>query len=254
MRVMMKRITENRVVRFSAPQNGQAVAPSITLEGQLLTRFLVNLGEYYQFLDKTDRKLHNIQATEILVASGIERKGDFESEDRLREIEPKLQALPSVVSTELVFDEEHSLWELRFRDQHQIEHVINWTLVALPEFRQTVQRWKLVAEYNHAPFVIGDAESEALPIEKADGRELLDYIMNESKKLFSVQRYKGLGEMRADQLWETTMDPEKRTLLSVRLEDLVETEEIFTTLMGENVESRRKFIEDNALDVKNLDI
>ena len=70
----------------------------------------------------------------------------------------------------------------------------------------------------------------------------------------SVQRYKGLGEMNAEQLWETTMNPDKRTLLQVRLEDLVECEEIFSTLMGENVESRRKFIEDNALDVRNLDV
>ena len=64
----------------------------------------------------------------------------------------------------------------------------------------------------------------------------------------------GLGEMTSSQLWETTMDPERRTLLQVKLEDLVETNEIFTTLMGEDVEKRRKFIEDNALDVKNLDI
>jgi DNA gyrase subunit B len=77
---------------------------------------------------------------------------------------------------------------------------------------------------------------------------------NEGRKEYTVQRYKGLGEMTAEQLWETTMDPERRTLLSVRLEDIAECETIFTTLMGEDVESRRKFIEDNALDVKNLDI
>ena len=69
-----------------------------------------------------------------------------------------------------------------------------------------------------------------------------------------MQRYKGLGEMSSQQFWETTIDSERRTLLSVKLEDLTETETIFTTLMGEDVESRRKFIEENALEVKNLDI
>ena len=80
------------------------------------------------------------------------------------------------------------------------------------------------------------------------------YIINEGRKDFTIQRYKGLGEMTAPQLWETTMDPERRTLLSVKLEDIAECETIFTTLMGEDVEARRKFIEENALDVKNLDI
>ncbi|HVM94397.1 MAG TPA: hypothetical protein VMT67_16365, partial [Terriglobales bacterium] len=91
-------------------------------------------------------------------------------------------------------------------------------------------------------------------VEKATARELFDYILNEGRREYTIQRYKGLGEMTAEQLWETTMDPERRTLLSVKLEDLAETETIFTTLMGEDVEGRRKFIEENALDVKNLDI
>ena len=85
-------------------------------------------------------------------------------------------------------------------------------------------------------------------------QSLLEYVKAEGKRDASVQRYKGLGEMNAEQLAETTMNPEKRTLLQVRLEDAVACEEIFSTLMGEDVESRRKFIEDNALDVKNLDI
>ena len=91
-------------------------------------------------------------------------------------------------------------------------------------------------------------------VEKNTARELFDYVLGEGKKEFTVQRYKGLGEMTAPQLWETTMDPERRTLLSVKLEDIAECETIFTTLMGEDVEARRKFIEENALDVKNLDI
>ena len=92
------------------------------------------------------------------------------------------------------------------------------------------------------------------PVEKQTPRELFEYVVEQGKKDYQVQRYKGLGEMTAPQLWETTMDPERRTLLSVKLEDIAETETIFTTLMGEDVEARRKFIEENALDVKNLDI
>src|ERR1022692_3739341 len=92
------------------------------------------------------------------------------------------------------------------------------------------------------------------PVEKQTARELFAHIVEQGKKEYSVQRYKGLGEMTSTQLWETTMDPDRRTLLQVKLEDLAETDLIFTTLMGEDVEARRKFIEDNALDVKNLDI
>jgi DNA gyrase subunit B len=97
-------------------------------------------------------------------------------------------------------------------------------------------------------------KTEIEVVEKTNVRELRDYVINEGRKDFTIQRYKGLGEMTAPQLWETTMDPERRTLLKVRLEDLTECETIFTTLMGEDVEARRKFIEENALDVKNLDI
>jgi len=95
-----------------------------------------------------------------------------------------------------------------------------------------------------------DSRSET----QANWRELLAYVKAEGTREASVQRYKGLGEMNAGQLWETTMDPEKRTLLEVRLEDAVEADIIFTTLMGEDVENRRRFIEDNALDVRNLDV
>jgi DNA gyrase subunit B len=97
-------------------------------------------------------------------------------------------------------------------------------------------------------------KAEPEMVEKNTPRDLFDYVLGEGRKEYAVQRYKGLGEMTAPQLWETTMDPERRTLLSVKLEDIAACETIFTTLMGEDVEARRKFIEDNALDVKNLDI
>jgi DNA gyrase subunit B len=120
-----------------------------------------------------------------------------------------------------------------------------------------------VAEGETGDATKGDKKSAKAParrakepeiVEKATARELFDYVLNEGRREYTIQRYKGLGEMTAEQLWETTMDPERRTLLSVKLEDLAECETIFTTLMGEDVEGRRKFIEENALDVKNLDI
>ncbi len=97
------------------------------------------------------------------------------------------------------------------------------------------------------PFITGtNGTSEEI----ATREELLEKVLGAAKKDLSIQRYKGLGEMNPEQLWETTMDPEKRTLLQVRIDDAVETDDIFTVLMGDAVEPRRKFIEDNALDVQ----
>ena len=91
-------------------------------------------------------------------------------------------------------------------------------------------------------------------VTKQNAAQVLAYVLEDAKKDFTITRFKGLGEMNPEQLWATTMNAETRTLLKVRLEDVVEAEKMFTTLMGENVEERRKFIEDNALDVQNLDI
>ena len=192
---------------------------------------------------------------------------------------------------ELFFDEEHNIWEVRLTDSQGAERRLNWEMVHTPEYRQMMSKYKQIEQYMEPPFVIeraakaataetaeeeaAAAENEATEksakkaapsakaakrkaeeevVEKTSPRELFDYVVSEGKKDYTVQRYKGLGEMSSDQLWQTTMDPEARTLLSVKLEDIAATETIFTTLMGEDVESRRKFIEENALDVKNLDI
>ena len=96
------------------------------------------------------------------------------------------------------------------------------------------------------------AKTPDVPLDSLDA--LVDYFISAGKKGIAVNRYKGLGEMNPIQLWETTMDPTVRTLLQVRAEDHTEADLMFTTLMGDQVEPRRKFIEDNALDVKNLDV
>ena len=99
--------------------------------------------------------------------------------------------------------------------------------------------------------LLGD---DAPPEEQRDAVALLERLLELGEKGLSIQRYKGLGEMNPDQLADTTMNPASRTLLQVRIEDAVEAEEAFTTLMGDDVEPRREFIERNALEVKNLDI
>ncbi len=128
---------------------------------------------------------------------------------------------------------------------------INWAFASTPEYKRLRASANSISEFDHPPFTVtrnGDKEVK----EKAS--DVLAYVLEDAKKDFTITRFKGLGEMNPDQLWETTMNAETRTLLKVRLDDATAAEEIFSTLMGENVESRRKFIEENALEVVNLDI
>jgi DNA gyrase subunit B len=119
------------------------------------------------------------------------------------------------------------------------------------EFQKAIELKRSLEIDFPGPFGFGENGS-SVPI--ATREDLLEKVTGMAKKDLTIQRYKGLGEMNPEQLWETTMDPDKRTLLQVRIEDVVETDGIFTVLMGDQVEPRRKFIEDNALDVKNLDV
>ena len=121
----------------------------------------------------------------------------------------------------------------------------------MSSFKKSVELRRILEENFPSPFVLGENGTSE---EIATREELLEKVMATAKKDLNIQRYKGLGEMNPEQLWETTMNPDKRTLLQVRVEDAIETDEIFTILMGDQVEPRRKFIEDNALDVKNLDV
>ena len=153
----------------------------------------------------------------------------------------------------------------QLKDQLQppffIEYAQKTAKVEAEEEAEEVASEEGVADSAAAPGTAAEAKTAKRnskvshdPVEKKTAREVFEYVIEQGKKEYQVQRYKGLGEMTAPQLWDTTMDPERRTLLQVRLEDIAACEEIFTTLMGEDVEARRKFIEENALDVKNLDI
>jgi DNA gyrase subunit B len=128
---------------------------------------------------------------------------------------------------------------------------IDWNFASFVEFHKAIELFMSLEDKLAAPFITGtNGTSEEIPTREA----LLEKVLAAAKKDLSIQRYKGLGEMNPEQLWETTMNPDKRTLLQVRIDDVVETDSIFTVLMGDAVEPRRKFIEDNALDVRNLDV
>jgi len=128
---------------------------------------------------------------------------------------------------------------------------INWALASLPEYKRAAELAQRLAPQDKPPFTVS---TNGAKLEKENARDLLAHLVEQGKKQLAVTRFKGLGEMNPDQLYDTTMNAETRTLVQVKLEDTVQADEIFTTLMGENVEARRKFIEENALEVKNLDI
>ena len=282
-KVMVNRASEGMIVRHGEE--------AVRIEGAALTRFMGTLNEYLGFVEKVDKRLRNEKLTEMLARAELTHRTDFvsktESEipEKLAEIHAQLAEMAEEFQIKVgnpVEDEEHHTWSISFTDAQGADRRIDWTLASSPEFRQMMAKYALIKQYLEPPFLIeyatkapavAEADPEETeengaetkqtrrpartprePVEKATARELFAYIVEQGKKEYSVQRYKGLGEMTSAQLWETTMDPERRTLLSVKLEDIAETEAIFTTLMGEDVESRRRFIEDNALDVKNLDI
>jgi DNA gyrase subunit B len=164
------------------------------------------------------------------------------------------------VSTEM--DPEHGRWEMIFRTRknNQVQTTcIDRDILKLPKFSETRALLGQIAILGEPPYQVGSEEGEGGAQEKVletvdSLSALIDYVISAGKRGFAIQRYKGLGEMNPEQLWETTLDPNARVMLQVRLDDAVQTDQIFTVLMGDQVEPRRQFIENNALNVKNLDI
>jgi DNA gyrase subunit B len=246
-REIMRRATENLVID-TAP-NG---APATHLETGELRAFLMSLDEFDQMSFKLERRLRDSRVVEVLGSIDylVDTKADFSEKANLEKLRDALLAA-QVSTAQLRADEEHAAWMVVYHDSTNAERFINIELATQPEFKRYRVLARQIAKNNHAPFKVTRNERSEM---QSDWRGLLAHVKEEGKRDSSVKRYKGLGEMNAEQLGETTMNPEKRVLLKVRLEDLVESDLIFTTLMGEDVESRRKFIEDNALDVKNLDV
>ncbi len=242
-REVMRRATEDHAIEIGDGKK------KTRLEGGDLTNFLMALAEYVELFDKLEKRVGDARPVNAMLEVELAKKAELEGKAKLEAIAKNLKAEDFKCSLKL--DEEHNLYVLKFSNETLGERTIDWELVSSADYRRLLDLHRRVRSNDRPPFVLS-SNGNQITIE--DRRNLLEHVMAVGKKAFTVQRFKGLGEMNPTQLWETTMDAEQRTLLQVRVEDQVEADSIFTVLMGDAVEPRRQFIEGNALDVKNLDI
>jgi len=239
-RFLLKKATENLVVE---------VQKGTQLSGKDLTSFLEKLIELNTVFQKVDRHFRDSRVVDFLLNVGADARNFLSDNDKVQALARKIDEFG--YKSEISTDEEHSVQKITYRQGSQTPRVVGYQQLSSPEYLRLVTLHKSIGEMDQPPFtVIADSAKTTLK----DRRELIDYVIELGKKDLHIQRYKGLGEMNPEQLWETTMDPERRTLLQVQIKDAVQTGEIFTILMGDAVEPRRQFIEENALEVKNLDI
>ena len=244
-RELMRSATEDLVVRTG--KTGQIV------RSRRLNSFLEKLVDFRKFFGKLEKRLGDRALVEVLLQAGLHNKRQLRDEAFLTRLLDPIRDLgyrPMVLR-----DPEHSLFKLVIparTDNGASGRVIDLQFIALPEFKSAVNLKRAFGELDQPPFVVVAKNNSEVELASRD--DLLDTVIALGKKAFQIQRYKGLGEMNPNQLWETTMNAETRSLLQVRIEDAVETDEVFTILMGDAVEPRRRFIEDNALDVQNLDV
>jgi DNA gyrase subunit B len=243
-RFILEKVTEERVLRTPAGR---------TYQGQQLMTALERLTEMRRLMGMMRRRGCDQELVETLLREGVWQRAGFAERDTIEAVRQSLMEKGRAVGN-LTHDEEHSLYAFTVTSKvlgHQEVHVSWDSLVGTVEYRRLYQAYREAGDLNAGPLILeknGDETTLA-------GRDaLLDHILEAGKEGVTIQRYKGLGEMNPEQLWETTMNPETRHALQVRVEDAEEADRIFNILMGEQVEPRREFIERHALDVKNLDI
>ena len=231
-----------------------------TLTGKPLAEIVKRITQARRVRMQLDKRADRRIVSEFADAQLSE--ADLHDRERLERLEAKVMAEVSrrhgelgQAAPEYKEDVEHGTWEIKFpAGQHGVRRIttINADLVRSPEF---IELRKISAELKSKLVEQLQLEHEgAETIEIKGWDEIAGQIEELGRKGLQIQRYKGLGEMNAEQLWETTMDPDRRNLLRVKIEEMEEADGIFTKLMGDLVEPRREFIEENALNVRNLDI
>jgi DNA gyrase subunit B len=245
--------TEN--IRLRGSQNGNG------LVGQTLQNYIKRIARWEKLMILIGKKKKTRAVVEALLLEDGFGEETLKNKTALESIEGRLASYVALaapeqapVSCRLEEDAEHNCYKfvVSTRANGTGHHtVIDREFLATPEYREIKKLFAELSSIGLPPYSVEEGDGKT-PLKSLT--QVLTYVMEGGKKGQYIQRYKGLGEMNPEQLWETTMNPETRVLLQVRIEDAVEADEIFSTLMGDEVEPRRKFIEEHALDVKNLDI
>ena len=249
---LMKRATEG--VSVTVEKTGKEYA------GVELVRVMRRVHERATVHEKLARRVHHGELIDRLLSAVAGESGVFSRGFTLRQLFEKQELLEDLYPavTEIGYncdvrkDEEHGLFSLEMENKASGNRLtLSWEFLSSAEWRRLFDLSAELAPFGKPPLTVRENGGSVIV---NSGEELLGHLLALGKKDLTIQRYKGLGEMNPDQLWETTMNPETRTMLKVSIDDAVQTDAIFTVLMGDAVEPRRRFIEDNALNVSNLDI
>jgi DNA gyrase subunit B len=239
---ILKRISDKETV----------VAGKQVLSGKKLATLVNSLMKYYDNIEKLAKRGYSERFIEFLLSCGIKDRSQFKDKEFMERVFEKLQEGPFQVTDVQIPDNGRGYYEFMVSESENggQSFFVDWEMFTAPELKRLIILFRDLQSFSGATFKVQEGEGKAFD----NWQELLQDLMSRGKRGLTVQRYKGLGEMNPGQLWETTMDPEKRTLLQVKIEDVVEADEIFNVLMGDKVEPRREFIHNNALEVEELDI
>ncbi|MBC8439737.1 MAG: DNA topoisomerase (ATP-hydrolyzing) subunit B [Deltaproteobacteria bacterium] len=219
--------------------------------------FMEKLADYYDAVNQLKKRDMDTNLLLALIKNGVKDKFFLEEEQNFILLSEDLKKL-GYVSGEIEYDQERNIFEMDIyeKEEKQILLRVGREILATNDYQRMLKGYERIKNFDKPPFSISSRQSEA-QVKKEytfnDTGSLFEFVMLEAKKGINTQRYKGLGEMNADELWETTMNPEKRNMLQVEVEDAEKADEIFTLLMGEEVEPRRNFIQKHALEVSSLD-
>ncbi|MDL2328357.1 DNA topoisomerase (ATP-hydrolyzing) subunit B [Desulfosarcina sp. OttesenSCG-928-A07] len=247
---LLKKICEKKQVKYGSGENEK------TLSDDTLFSFLRNLGEFVAYVERLEISGFDPVIVDLLIRSNAQDKAFLQNREKMVELKEKAKL--QGYQGDMAEAGDDGIFQLTLSTAAQNEYsrktVVDKNLIYTSDYQKCLGLYKKLETTDQPPFEVISIDRESLPVVIKDKYELIRTLFEEAKKGIAIQRYKGLGEMNPEQLWQTTMHPDKRNLLRVTIEDAVESDEIFTILMGDEVEPRRDFIQSNALDVTILDI